>query len=371
MTRASVVIPCHNKAATLPLVVDSVLRQSVQDLEVLLLGDGVTDAARVAIEALVAADPRVRFLDFPKGPHHGEAYRHDAVMAATSDAVFYLCDDDLLLPEHVADLLALLERATVVQSLNGFIRPDGTVGSYAADLGDPASVEPILDESIRFNSVSITGTAHRRSFYLEVGEHWETTPSGMWPDHHQFRRLARHPSYVGATSHRMTALQLPTSSDGRETWSDEERLAELVRWHEVVTAPGGQDRVDALHLQGLVADLAAARPTHVRQVARIGTLDAYVHELHLLRQQDGEAVTSMREQIASLHAAVQEQRELITSMQDALEEERRMRAHLRVLLTRARRRRRVLEDRLDELEGSRSWRLTAPLRTLTGAVRRR
>ncbi len=361
MTRASVIIPCHNKAATLPLVVDSVLRQSVQDLEVLLLGDGVTDAARAAIEALVAADPRVRFLDFPKGPHHGEAYRHDAVMAATSDAIFYLCDDDLLLPEHVADLLTLLERATVVQSLNGYLRHDGTVASFAADLGHPGSVDPILDESIRFNSVSITGTAHRRSFYLEVGEHWETTPSGMWPDHHQFRRMARHPAYVGATSHRMTALQLPTS-DGREDWSEGERLAELARWHEVVTAPDGQARVDDLHLRGLVADHALIRPEPVRLAGRIAELDAYVHELHLARTRDAEELTRVRAQLESRFAALHE------TLLEERERHAAERTHLRALLTRARSRRRALQDRVEQLESSRSWRLTAPLRALRQRV---
>ena len=35
MTRASVLIPTHDKHSTLPLAVDSVLRQTVADLEVL------------------------------------------------------------------------------------------------------------------------------------------------------------------------------------------------------------------------------------------------------------------------------------------------------------------------------------------------
>ena len=103
MTRASVLVPIHDKPTTLPLTVDTVLRQSVEDLEVLLIGDGITDDVRSVVEGMVAADPRVRLLDFPKGPHHGERYRHDAIEAAHSDAIFYLCDDDLLLPDHVAD----------------------------------------------------------------------------------------------------------------------------------------------------------------------------------------------------------------------------------------------------------------------------
>ena len=41
--RASVLIPTHDQPTTLPLTVDTVLRQTVTDLEVILIGDGVTD----------------------------------------------------------------------------------------------------------------------------------------------------------------------------------------------------------------------------------------------------------------------------------------------------------------------------------------
>ena len=349
MTRASVIIPCHDKVATLPLVVDSVLRQSVQDLEVIMLGDGVTDPTRAAIEALVEADPRVRFLDFPKGPHHGEAYRHDAVLAAESDAIFYLCDDDLLLPEHVADLLELLETANFVQCLNGFIRPDGTVGSYAADLGDPVSVDPILDESIRFNSVSITGTAHTREFYL-AGEPWETSPPNEWPDHHQYRRMARNPAYVGATSSRMTALQMPTSGDGRDAWTEADRVAELERWHEVVTAPDGQDQIDELYLRGLVVDHAFVRPELVRRIQDIADQRAYI------------------EQLEGMHAEQYDQ--LVASwgtIDEFVSKRDRQRGRVNRLLARASAAEAevtTLRAELDALRGSRSWRLTAPLRSL-------
>lgn len=283
MTRASVLIPIHDKPTTLPLTVDTVLRQSVDDLEVLLIGDGVTDDVRAVAEGLVAVDGRVRFLDHPKGPHHGERYRHDAIEAARSDAIFYLCDDDLLLPDHVADLLGLLEQHSFVQSLNGEVRPDGQVRFYAADLGDPEVVAMHLRDDIRFCSVSITGTAHTRALYDAAGDRWDTTPAGWWPDHWQFRKLMRHPSYAGATSSRMTALQFPTSSDGRDTWTGEERLAELEPWHRLVVAPGGQVDIDARCEAGrraqliedraaialLQRDLAWVREEHAKQTEHL------------------------------------------------------------------------------------------------------
>jgi glycosyltransferase involved in cell wall biosynthesis len=246
MTLASVLIPAHDKPTTLPLTVDTVLRQSVTELEVIVIGDGVTDPVRDVVAELSRSDERVRFLDFPKGPHHGERYRHDAVLAARGAAVLYLCDDDLLLPDHVADLLALLEEHTLVQSLNGFCRVTGEVELVVGDLADPGSVDLLLDERLQHNFVSITGTAHTRAFYEQAGAHWDTTPPGQWPDHHQFRRMVAHPGFRGATSARMTALQLPTSEDGRDTWTATEREEELARWHRLVTAPGAQARIDKL-----------------------------------------------------------------------------------------------------------------------------
>ena len=279
MTRASVLIPAHNKPTTLPITVDTVLRQTEQDLEVIVIGDGVTDDVRDVVASLVRADARVRFLDFPKGPHHGERYRHDAVLAARSDAVFYLCDDDLFLPGHVEDLLALLEEHTLVQSLNGYCRVSGEVEFFVGDLGDPDSVSLLLDPGLQHNFVSITGTAHSRSFYERAGLPWDTTPAGQWPDHHQFRRLAGHPDFRGATSTRMTALQLPTSEDGRDTWTDAERAAELARWHELVTAPGAQADIDARVHAALVPALVKHSTAAVRLRRDVGLLRAEIDQL--------------------------------------------------------------------------------------------
>ena len=281
--RASVLVPIHNKPSTLPLTVDTVLRQSEPELEVLLIGDGVTDAVREVVDTLTSTDGRVRFLDFPKGPHHGERYRHEAIRAARSDAIFYVCDDDLLLPDHVADLLGLLEEHTFVQSLNGEVRPDGHVRFYAADLGDPDVVALHLRDDIRFCSVSITGTAHTRALYDAVVDPWDTTPEGWWPDHWQFRKLMAHPAYRGATSDRMTALQFPTSSDGRDTWSDDERLAELEPWHRLVTSPGGQEDVDRRCEQGRREQLVEDR----------ATISLLQHDLEWLREEHATQQTGL------------------------------------------------------------------------------
>ncbi len=311
--RASILIPIHDKPTTLPLTVDTVLRQSVRDLEVLLIGDGISEELRGVVEQLLADDARVRLLDFPKGPHHGECYRHDAIAASRSEAIFYLCDDDLLLPDHVADLLALLEDHTFVQSYNGYCRPDGSMRFYAADLANPHTIGLLLLDEPPNNAVSITGTAHRRDFYERVGDRWETTPPGRWPDHYQWSKLMRHPDFSGATSHRMTALQFPTSQDGRDAWSDAERAEELRRWHRLVTGPDPQVEIDArVHVSAL-GELASARDTVVE-------LRAEMLRLRRLRESADARTVRMRERLISKRQLVVKLRRRVRRLRARLEE---------------------------------------------------
>ena len=67
-----------------------------------------------------------------------------------------------------------------------------------------------------------------------------------------------HPGFRGATSSRMTALQFPTSMDGRDTWSPAERLAEIEPWHRLIRAGAAQETVDRLVTEAAVAQLAVA-----------------------------------------------------------------------------------------------------------------
>lgn len=248
---ASVIIPTHNRDQLLTLAVKSVLRQNVQNFEVLIVGDGVTLSCRQAIEELLAMDPRVIFLDSPKGPNHGEIYRHEAILAARSDAILYLCDDDLFLPNHITEMLNLLNHYDFVQSLNGWVNPNGDISLYPGILSDPETRQWILRDDIRYNSVSITGTAHSRSCYLAVGQYWETSPANQWPDHHQWRRMFRNQDIQLTTSQRMTSLQFPSGEVSRNTWSEAQRLQEVETWTEIISQQNAQAIVDQRLIDGI------------------------------------------------------------------------------------------------------------------------
>ena len=64
--KATVLIPTHEHGPLLAYSVRSALAQTVRDLEVLIVGDGVDDATRNAASEMAALDPRVVFFDFPR-----------------------------------------------------------------------------------------------------------------------------------------------------------------------------------------------------------------------------------------------------------------------------------------------------------------
>lgn len=224
-SQATVIIPTHDHHLTLPLAVSSVLNQILQDFEILIVGDGVTQSVRDIANELSSLDERITFLDFPKGENHGEIYRHEAVIRATSENIFYLCDDDLLLPSHLSNLNGLLLDKDFVQSRNGFFDTNGVLQLLPADLSSRQCLDWHLKEPRR-NAVSLTGTAHKKQTYLNLKIGWETTPKEEWPDHYMWKKFFELPSLKAATHSAMTTIQLPTSQ-GRETWSMEERYKEL------------------------------------------------------------------------------------------------------------------------------------------------
>jgi glycosyltransferase involved in cell wall biosynthesis len=108
VTDATILIPTHRHAAFLPYSLESALGQEGASVEVFVVGDGVEEPTREVI-ARYADDDRLRFFDRPKGPRLGEAHRHAILQEANGRIVTYLADDDLLLRDHVANVLELLE----------------------------------------------------------------------------------------------------------------------------------------------------------------------------------------------------------------------------------------------------------------------
>jgi glycosyltransferase involved in cell wall biosynthesis len=220
MPKITVLMPIHNQAAFLKLSLASVLGQSVTDLEVLVAGDGCTDDSAAVVAA--CADPRVRWLDFPKAPGYGYANRACALAQAQGELVAYLAPDDLWLPHHLETLLAALkgDRLDFAFSRPIIVRPDGTWHPYyfPFDIGTAWPTLPILP---RLCFVSPGQVLHTHALLARAGD-WDGRMR-RFGDVDLWLRCRAAGARMRFVPH-PTVLRLPSSAFRHTSPADQERL---------------------------------------------------------------------------------------------------------------------------------------------------
>jgi glycosyltransferase involved in cell wall biosynthesis len=102
----SVVVPTYNYGHFLPGALESVLGQTVRNLEVIVVDDGSTDDTSQVIRPYLA-DPRVRFQTIPHGGV--SAAKNAGIRLSRAALVGFLDSDDLWLPPKLERQLALFE----------------------------------------------------------------------------------------------------------------------------------------------------------------------------------------------------------------------------------------------------------------------
>jgi glycosyltransferase involved in cell wall biosynthesis len=102
----SVLIGCWNNAETLPKAIDSILRQTLQEIELLVVDDGSTDRTPEIVREVEQSDRRVRYVPLA---HLGIASSlNEGVRNARADVVAFQDADDWSLPTRLERELAVL-----------------------------------------------------------------------------------------------------------------------------------------------------------------------------------------------------------------------------------------------------------------------
>ncbi|WP_413989291.1 glycosyltransferase family 2 protein [Labrys okinawensis] len=130
----SVVIPTYNRAGVIRHTLDSVLAQTFDDFEVVVIDDGSKDDLASVIATF--EDPRIRYVWQENGG--GGAARNRGIDEARGRYVAFLDSDDVFLPDHLSVMHQLLGgRGDVVayaqvivdrQSGKTFLKPPRAIG---------------------------------------------------------------------------------------------------------------------------------------------------------------------------------------------------------------------------------------------------
>lgn len=99
MPLVSVIIPTYNRVSTIEKSVRSVMNQTYQNLEIIVVDDGSTDGTDAVMNSLIKEDSRIRFIANDSGSHGPSQARNYGVKAAAGDLISFNDSDDEFRPD--------------------------------------------------------------------------------------------------------------------------------------------------------------------------------------------------------------------------------------------------------------------------------
>ena len=169
----SVVIPLYNAERYFAECLDSLLMQTFQDYEIILVNDGSTDNSRAIAESYVPKfGGRLKLFDNEKNSGQGVT-RNNGLRYATGEYVFFMDSDDLLL-------------------LNGLEKMYTTAKKFDVDIVDATRNYKMSNDGKTLTPVNLKATTPDNKFILESNLEWRV--QGLLADRFSWapwRRLLR------------------------------------------------------------------------------------------------------------------------------------------------------------------------------------
>lgn len=174
----SVIIPLYNKASEIELTLRSVMVQSLQPREIIVVDDGSTDNSAAIVERL--ASPLVRLI---RQQNQGvSAARNRAMQEATGEWVALLDGDDMWCTDYLATVAAMIERWPGCGAYGtGFYIDDGERRVVARSCEKEGIVDFFSESMSRYVLIP-SATTLRRDLALQLGGF----PEGMRMGEDQF-----------------------------------------------------------------------------------------------------------------------------------------------------------------------------------------
>jgi Glycosyl transferase family 2 len=298
----TVLVPTFDHGLLIRHALESVLAQTVDDLELFVVGDGAPDVTRHVVAECAQRDRRVRYFDNAKGPGHGEVHRHRALGEARGRAVAYLSDDDLWFPDHLATMLALLDEADLAVGLCLKVRPAGTAMLYfQPDFALPDNRVPLLRCEA---AVPLSVGAHTLAAYRRLRKGWQEPPAGVRSDQFIWQQFLARPDCRAAVSRHLTVVHL--GSKHRAGMAIDERSSELAEWWQRLQEPNVREQLLVRAAEARQARAAELKSKLGKRDARIDRLQAQVDVLQAEPERRRAQITNLQIQASEELARLEE-----------------------------------------------------------------
>lgn len=153
----SVIMAAYNAEKTVGFAVDSVLKQTYENFELLVINDCSTDSTEKIVKEYAAKDARVKLITNPENLGVSLT-RLEGLKQAKGDWIAILDSDDAWMPEKLEKQISLQKRlnADVVFTAVTYIASDGKSLNWVLNVPESVNYKKLLKQNIITNSSAIT-----------------------------------------------------------------------------------------------------------------------------------------------------------------------------------------------------------------------
>ena len=185
----SVVVPTYNRAHLVGRAIQSVLNQTYQDFEIIVVDDGSTDNTEELVKSF--NDPRIRYIRHDQN-RGGSAARNTGIKMARGEYIAFQDSDDEWLPEKLEKQMRVFENAPAEVGVvyTGFWRIEGDKRIYIPSDKISRKEGNIQGELLKGNFVTTQATVLKKECFEKAGMFDQRLP--RFQDWELFIRISKY-----------------------------------------------------------------------------------------------------------------------------------------------------------------------------------
>jgi len=175
MPEVSVVIPTYNRAELLKRAIRTVLNQTYQDFELIVVDDGSTDNTEEVVRSF--NDNKVIYIKHERN-RGAPAARNTGIRAARGEYVAFQDSDDEWLPEKLEKQIEVFKTASLEVGVvyTGFWRIEGDKRTFVPSSDITPKEDAIHDALLKSNFIGIPNTLVKKECFEKAGMFDEKLP---------------------------------------------------------------------------------------------------------------------------------------------------------------------------------------------------
>ena len=182
--RISVIVPVYNVEKYLRQCLDSIVGQTLDDIEIVVLNDGSTDGSLAIINEYAAKDERIQVIDKPNEGYGKTMNR--GIEAATGEYIGIVESDDWIEPNMYETLYSIAKSHNVDVVKSRFITFDDTTGKedviWMSEHDTERVINPRQSPAIFYVQPSIWSAIYKREFLNDKEIRFLESPGASYQD---------------------------------------------------------------------------------------------------------------------------------------------------------------------------------------------